>query len=301
MHQKWFTTFFLVFSNLSFLVPCIFALASNYYLESCYYASNFVYSSLYHLCKADWIDAAGDGGYCFVLGFETFKGLDFFFAQMVIPITFFYFTSFDAIVNLKTGKIVTGDRTWLKTILLYWFSFFNAFMILSGNEFNDNATVLILSSATTVFLIAMSTYLNYDGLYPKFHTTELLLGLFFSLIGISLMLIQDHVSGQLYWFIHSKWHVLASVGQTFLIISKKETFPRRKCYYNDKRDDTLLLGVGDVRLDDDECTYAFISYPVNVATDKKNSFSRLPYRSVFRNKLKNLGDLFFWIAPVLKE
>ena len=287
-------------SNLAFLIPCVFALASNYYFQACYYASITAYSSLYHLCKEDWIDAAGDGGYCFILGFQQFKGLDFFFAQMVIPITFFYFISFDAIVNLKSGNIVTGDRKWLETILLYWFSFFNAFMILSGNEFNDNATVLTIASAVSVFFIALLAYINYDGLYPKFYTTELLLGLFFSFFGISFMLIQDHVSGELYWFIHATWHVMASVGQTFLIVSKKETFARRKCYYNDKRENTLPIKRND-RLDDKECAFAFLSYPVDAATDERNSFSRLPYRSIFRNKLKNLGDLFSWTVPVLKE
>lgn len=299
MHQKWFKTFYLVASNLAFLFPGLFALASNYYVQACIYASITVFSSLYHLCKEDWIDAAGDGGYCFILSFDQFKAYDFFFAQMIVPITFFYFLSFDAIVDVNASKLVAGDRKWMETLLLYWFGFFNAFMIVGGNEFFRGAAVLTVSALLTILFKTIIIYIKYDGLFPRFYTTELVLGLLFSCVAVSFMYIQDHVSNQLYWFIHASWHILGSIGQFFLIISKREVTSRRH-YYNETRPLSLIDGDDNCRhtvhTDCCRCRYAFYSDPAQ----SERRFSRLPYNSVFQNKLKNLCNLCSWTTPKCK-
>lgn len=302
MHQKWFKTFYLVASNVSFLFPSLFALASNYYAEAAIYTSISIISSLYHLCKEDWIDAAGDGGFCLVLNFDQFKALDFFFAQMIVPITLLYFISFDAIVDRKKKKIVSGDRKWLEILLLYWYAFFNAFTLLADNDFILNVIILGSSTLTTVILITLIIYIKYDGLLVKFYPTELALGLFFSFFAISFMFLQDRVSDHLYWFIHASWHILGSLSQWFLMISKKETSASRN-YYDETRP-LLLMGGGDSDnddSDDDNSQYAFYSYmPLSKRTGRRSS--RLPYYTVFREKLRNLKGIFSWTTPTdLKE
>lgn len=293
MHQIWFKTFYLVASNPAFLFPALFALASNYYIQASIYASNAINSSLYHLCKEDWIDAAGDGGYCFILSFFQYHAYDFFFAQMVIPITFLYFLNFDAIVDVRTRKVVTGDRKWMETLLLYWFAFFNAFMINSGNKFVYSATVLVISSFITVLFISIIIYIKYDGLYPRFYTTELVLALFFSGLAVSLMFIQDYVSNELYWFIHASWHILASIGQFFLIISKVENSPRR-FFYDQTKQWSFIEEYNDIK---ETHSYAFIQ-DIDRSVYK---FSRLPHSSVFLDKLRNLGDMWTWTTPECKS
>ena len=325
MHQIWFKTFYLVISNIAFLLPSLFALASNYYIQSAVYLTISFVSSLYHLCKEDWIDAAGDGGYCFILNFNQYHGYDMFFAQLTVPISFLYLVSFDAIYLKEKYKntMILGNRKWLETLILYWFAFFNAFLVVSNNEYILTAAVLIISSGLTTALITMITYIKYK-LVVKFYTVEILLGFFFTFFAMSFMMLQEHVSNDLYWFIHSSWHIIGSIGQFFLIISKKETHARRH-YYNQSYDKnnsnehpTNNNEYGSIKYcpnaeyNGGGGEYEFESFLTEISKDpcihscninnqsddnevEMMHLSRLPYHSILYHKLQNLGELVDWL------
>jgi hypothetical protein len=267
--QEWWKVWFLFLSNLSFFLTSFVAFSRFRYVQGAVYFVIPFTSGFYHLCKVDWIDNVGEGGFCFDYEFEELQKIDFFFASMTIPFAFFYLISFSPVdirvkhktktftqppplassndimdinlvynmkpsiesnergvninqhTNLYTSEILY-DRDHIQTLLIFSYAVMLGFYLVKNDVSSILGVHLALSSISTVVIYTFYHYINYK-LIPRFDYIFLVLGVSFSLLAISLMIIQDSVDGNIYWFTHSFWHIFGSMGHIFLLLSMKTT------------------------------------------------------------------------------
>lgn len=327
--HEWYKVWFLFLSNLVFFVTSLIAFSRYRYLQAAFYFTLPFTSGFYHLCKVDWIDDAGDGGFCFGFEFEQMQKIDFFFASMTIPFAFLYLITFSAIVikpssstltppkkpvklqaqkpkqewisdDLIVGNaynrtaklriedpsnevecehepederaiVISYDKEYLQTLIIYAYAIAIGFYLVNNKVSSWIGVHLTISSLALIVIYTSFTYLNYR-LIPKFDYTFLTIGLLLSLLAITLMLIQDHVSGSIYWFVHSFWHVLGALGHCFLILSTKTVPGYAASKYGDASlvvpkglksyafIDLLNDNDGVVKVDDDAHRYQRVFY-----------------------------------------
>lgn len=221
MTTPWWKILPLVISNFAFILPAVRALQYKRIFNAFIYLSVTTVSSLYHLCKVDSVNEPGEGGICFVLSFEQYHHLDFFFAQLILPITGMYFITFNAIVDKVTGKIIRMPFYWVEKLFLYIYAVIIALSIMVFEDQGDGRifAALIISILTMVIVFWLQNYFQYN-LKPSFDWIDLTIAIILSVISVVLISLQRFVTGDIYWITHSIWHVGGAVGQFYFLESR---------------------------------------------------------------------------------
>lgn len=188
-----------IISNVAFLLPACEAAYKGKWTRFSIYILIVVASSMYHTCNSY-------PGSC-ALPSETLRHLDFFFAQLLIPLTALYVIHFSA------------RWAFLERIFIVAFAF-GIFLVqmLIGESIYIQMIVASIS-----FAIIVAYWTGYGIVYarlPYYNWDWLIMGLGFTAVACSLFVtqLQYHL---LYAYTHSCWHTIAALGQYYLLLSCK--------------------------------------------------------------------------------
>jgi hypothetical protein len=194
----------LVATNAFFILPCIVSDERNRFTRSVVYFLMALASSFHHACI---------GGIGCVLAPTIARKTDFFFAQLLVPVTSLYLIEFPQrvawverwliwtfMVALYGVEIFTNEPFWMEAIVV-------------------GTSILIL----VVYWIMYGIYEYQEGRgwrFPPYDWYNLTVGIWLSVLAIGLFGTQGHWPGG-YDYIHSLWHTLAAFGQTWILLSRK--------------------------------------------------------------------------------
>jgi len=184
--------YFLVFSNLFFILPAIRALYKREWIRAIVFFLITFISGTYHLCDSSIMACL----------WETYihHDLDFFLSQLLIPMTILYFIYF--------------KYRFIETWILIIFAFAIYFVQVLTDSTQMNVQIIIVGISLGILLI----YLVYHGIrfkrWPRYHAKSLIWGIIFTVAGV-LFFVWD--MGDAYWALHSSWHIFVAIGQYFLL------------------------------------------------------------------------------------
>ena len=197
-----------IISNLFFLVPAVEAVYQRRWTRFMIFLLIIVNSSMYHTC-------AGFAGAC---AFDSLahKHLDFFFAQLIIPLTALYIVDFP------------DSLLYLERILIIAFAFVIAITQIVWGE--NNYIQLSLAGASLVIIIvywivysvtqfAKNPDDKSSGCFrlPPYDWQMFALGIACTAVACNLYATQLQYH-QTYWSTHSLWHSVAALGQYFILM-----------------------------------------------------------------------------------
>lgn len=195
---------FPIISNLFFLVPAAEAVYQKRWTRFMINILIVVNSSMYHAC-------AGFAGAC---AFDSIahKHLDFFFAQLTIPLTALYIIDFP------------DTLLYLERILIIVFAFIIAITQIVWGE--SNYIQMILAAASLLMIIVYwivyaltELAKNPDGglRLPPYDWAMFALGIACLALACNLYStqLQYHAT---YWSTHSCWHSVAAMGTYFILM-----------------------------------------------------------------------------------
>lgn len=218
--MPWWQIFFLIVSNFLFILPGVRALQLQRHAQSFIYFSIVIFSSLYHLCKAGWVDEPGEGGICVLFSFAQYHALDFFFAQMTLPLTVLYLINFNPTIA-QDGHVLRGDLRWLEESLLYSYGVVIATSLMLLDPGKESFLALIGSLFSVLVLFWSYNYFFYRDV-PTFDKKDIGIALFLGGLAIALISSQSAIPGRWYWLTHSVWHALGAVGQFYLMEARNQ-------------------------------------------------------------------------------
>lgn len=244
---------FLIVSNVSLWIP---SALSFYYLRltkvPIYFVLGPLYfimglvSGLYHSCDSF-------PSTC-LFEFKTHNNLDFFFAQLIIPVSAIYLIYFPPWLYWFQGVLILvlfAPAVWVITVTM------STDLWVQG---------LIAGASLLPVLIYWAWYAYYTqkitgkARFPPYSWGYLVLTI--SLLGLSVTLFsfqQLWHSG--YWAIHSLWHILAAIGQYFLL-KVRTALPQ----YN-KQINAMMIGTNAAANLTDAPTEAHCYYCLGPAPD----------------------------------
>lgn len=201
----------LILSNLPFLLASWRAFQWGRFTRACIYLLETIFSSAYHTC---------DSYNMCMFDYQTLKSLDFVFASFAVPLAALYLPYWRTTGDPKAVGI---GYAWLEKLFMIYFFVFTAIAVVltEGGSFGQ---VLILGLS---FFFAVSYLIAYGYKWkslPRYEWKSLSIALNLSVFSIMLFIIQEHIPG-LYRWIHSIWHILAGLGQAYLIQSKSPVQP----------------------------------------------------------------------------
>ena len=158
-------------------------------------------SALYHACNSF-------SSLC-LFSADTHKMIDFFFAQLIIPVTALYVIKFPLRWSFIERWLVVGSA-----ILIF------VLIITIGTSF---IVQMVLAIGSFVFIalywvgFALWHYEKYGkGRIPRYEWNAFFWGIALTLLAVSLFATQSQwVPG--YWAVHSLWHTAAAIGQYFVL------------------------------------------------------------------------------------
>lgn len=205
---------FLIVSNLALWIPAAQAfyymhktyvqwMRAVYAIMGCVYFIMGITSALYHLCDS-FPNAC-------LFSYGIHIDLDFFFAQLIIPMSSLYLIYF------------TPSYQWIWFIL--FFIFFAPGVWVVTISMGNALWVQGVISAVAIGIVAIywmyyyavqTKKLSGRCKFPPYNWMYLLMAIALTGLSISLFSVQNiwHTG---YWAIHSLWHVLAALGQYFLL------------------------------------------------------------------------------------
>jgi len=197
-----------ILSNGAFLLPACAAWSLGRYTRMCIFVLIIVASSMYHSCYAF--------GHTCHLDPLHYQHLDFFFAQLVIPLTALYVVRFD-------------DRwAWLQRVAIVAF----AFVIVMVQLTVGHSLIVQMVIAAVSLVVILGYWMGYNVVRGHtWSTWELIpniyhwdsLGQAVCLTGIACALFVTQMQAHtLYWAVHSVWHVSAALAQYHLLYIHKE-------------------------------------------------------------------------------
>lgn len=207
----------LVATNAAFILPAIKAAMLHRYTRAVLYFFMIFASSFHHACI---------GGINCVTPADIARKTDFFFAQLLIPVTSLYLIEFP----LKYA--------WLERWLIWGFMAALYFVEVFTNEPMLVQTIVV---GVSVFLLIGYWILHgsyearqYQKLhgrrpenpckgcrFPNYSWYSLSLGIWLSMLAMGLFGTQGSWPGGYDW-IHSLWHVLAALGQYWILSSRPQ-------------------------------------------------------------------------------
>jgi len=198
---------FTVISNLAFLLPFALAVELERIFVAFVYLFQMIDSAAYHTCNSF-------SGICFGLSPLFWRHSDFFWAQF-IPVF--------SVLNLI--RFPSKPRAWIWVRPTIWV--LSGVLIFMLQRWIGESTWLqfgIVGGSFIGLLLYWAIYAwnawmrdrDQESLLPPYRWNNLTLGLALSALASSLYVteMQNH---NMYWAIHSVWHVLAALGQYFLL------------------------------------------------------------------------------------
>jgi len=200
---------FTVISNIGFLFPAAEAIERQYWIEAIIYLIVTLSSTFYHLCNS-W------SGACLGLPPDVLRDQDFFWAQLLIPLIALY-----------------AIKPWSE----HWYAFkictisITAVGLFYAQRYWGNSPYVQMAVAAASFGAIFFYWLLYalrqsrkppkkDGSrrrwLPPYRWEYFSLGLGLSGVAVALFS-AEMLNHELYWAIHSCWHLDAAFGQFFLL------------------------------------------------------------------------------------
>lgn len=197
-----FVDIFLVLSNIAFLWPSIEQFQRYHYTRASIFFILIFASGTYHLCDSSLNTC--------ILPIGLHHNLDFFFSQLVIPVTALSF-------------ILWSPKHWYLDRLLIISSALAIFLI---QVLVDTAQGIVQLSILGVALLIILGAIPHN--YDKLHWNYVLAAFVFTVGSFSLF----YFGPVMYWLVHSIWHILSAVGQAMFARIKDspiEELPNKDC------------------------------------------------------------------------
>lgn len=182
-----------VLSNLFFLLPADRALRWGRGFRSIIFFIIVFASSLYHMC-------VGFPMTC-VWSFQKHHVIDFWTAEIVIPVAALYFIRFRAPFVEK----------WLIII-----SIISVGLLVTGKADNIVCQAGVTLGSFVVVGIYLAWYVYTHGYWPDYDLVQLTLGVLCTVFSISFFVLQNYWPDG-YWILHSFWHAFGALGQYFIL------------------------------------------------------------------------------------
>jgi len=195
-------------SNVAFIFPAAEAIERQYWFEAMIYLAVVLSSSLYHGCNS-FANA------CIGLPPDVLRNCDFFWAQMCIPLIALYairpwsnnWYAFKVVAIFSVGvALFFAQRYWGNSVYVQ--------MLVAGVSFGAIFLYWLL------YALRQYRLTQEDGkprnYLPPYRWDYFTLGMGLSGVAVALFA-AEMLNHELYWAIHSSWHVDAALGQFFLL------------------------------------------------------------------------------------
>lgn len=187
-----------VISNAAFVLPAVEAARRRYWWRFCIYLLVLVSSSLYHTCNSFH-------GACAGLPPHVPREMDFFFAQLLIPLTALYIIWFPP-----------DPLYWAEPVLIVA----SAFGIFLAEQYWESSLTMQLVLSGISFFLILLYWIIYGTVYrelPRYHWDKFGLAIGLTALSTTLFVV-EMMNPPFYWAIHSVWHVNAALAQYFLLL-----------------------------------------------------------------------------------
>jgi hypothetical protein len=198
-----------IISNVAFLLPSVQSAILRHWTRACLFFLMIFASSFYHACNSF-------PGNCY-LDANIHRKLDFFFAQWLIPVTALYIIKFkgawcflERVLIIATGLILfiveaVSNEPFMIQVLLAGLSFL----------------------AIIVYWIGFAIYTKkFEGKarIPTYDWEAMVYGVGCTALACVLFATQ-RMWHQGYPWVHSIWHILAALGQYWILMTRPEKGP----------------------------------------------------------------------------
>lgn len=186
-------------SNAFFLLPSITAFYLRRYTRGVLYLLTGICSSMYHACNT-YQNAC-------LFPAQIHRGMDFFFAQLLIPLTALYIVYFPL------------EYEWIERVLTITFAFAIFVILITAGDVIYIQIILVAISLCIILGYWLVYACIYRGEFPKYRWSAFGMAIGLTTVSCALFAteMQVHV---MYWAIHSLWHVDAALAQFFLLIMR---------------------------------------------------------------------------------
>lgn len=203
---------FTIASNLAFLLPLYESICRQRWIRAVNYAAIVISSSAYHGCNSF-------GNACLGLPPDTLRHMDFFWAQLIIPLTALYTIEWwsDAWYAAETVLIFVAGFV-LFIVQRYMGDSIYLQLVVSGASFGGIFAYW--------FLYAIRRCRKYDTspsdpaasrrYLPKYRWEYFCGGIGLSGVAVALFA-AEMLSHRHYWAVHSCWHVDAALAQVLML------------------------------------------------------------------------------------
>lgn len=184
-----------IISNIFFIAPAWLAGYKGLWTRCAIYLCIIAFSSIYHTCNSY-------AGAC-LFDPLTCQRLDFFFAQFVIPLTALYLIIFPPLYR------------FVERLLLIAFAL-AIFIIMYFCGLALIVQTILVGVALTMLIIFWIMYACLYNRFPPYRVYYLCMGLLLTFLACALFAVQSAYH-QTYWAVHGCWHLLAAMGQYYLL------------------------------------------------------------------------------------
>ena len=195
-----------IISNAAFFLPASKAAQQRHWTMTCVYLLIIVCSSIYHTCNSFH-------GMCLGLPPHVPRFMDFFFAQLVIPLTALYVIELPDVLY------------WVKRVAIVTFGF-AIFLLLQYFETSLTVQIALAGISFALIFVYWAVYASIYKKLPDYRWDYFCLAIGLTALSSSLFVVQL-IMPRFYWAIHSVWHVNAAFGQYFLLLIWPEKDPER--------------------------------------------------------------------------
>lgn len=198
-----------VISNVAFLLPSVQSVYLRHWTRAILYFFMIFASSFYHSCNS-W------SGHCY-LSADLHRKTDFFFAQLLIPVTALY------IIKFK------GAWCFLERV----FIFLAAAVLFVVEALSNEPFIIQVIIAGASFFAIIGYWIGYafytkkteqKARIPHYDWTAMVLGVGTTALACVLFATQRTWHGG-YPYVHSVWHVLAAFGQFWVLMTRPKRGP----------------------------------------------------------------------------
>lgn len=193
-----------IISNGAFILPAVESARRRRWTRFCIYLLVLVNSSIYHTCNSF-------AGQCAGLPPHVTREMDFFFAQLMIPLTALYVIDFPE------------ELYWMERVLII----LSAFIIFLVEQYFESTLLLqlILTGISLTFILiywawyALNSHhtKRQHSILPPYRWPHFAMAIGLTAVASSLFVV-EMIMPPFYWAVHSIWHVDAALAQYFLLL-----------------------------------------------------------------------------------
>jgi hypothetical protein len=202
-----------IISNLAFVAPMLRAIVRGHYTRAAIYALIPFTSGSYHACDA-YASAC-------LFSFPFHRQLDFFFAELIIPLSALYL-------------VIWGDWAPVERFLIVGFAVALAILQYALPTSDFVVQGIVVATAIVIVAIYWTVYAAMAcgraqkcvAAFPEYSWPDLLLFVTLATTSIVMFSVQNYMYYDYDW-IHSLWHCLAAFGQWYLLAAKPSTMDHR--------------------------------------------------------------------------